>query len=61
MNKDWYIKCPVCGQKVEVFDICEKCGWQNSGSEEKDDDPAGPNRMTLGEAKRAYSRNEQIE
>lgn len=58
MNEKW-IDCPVCSQKVELFDICDRCGWHNSGSDEKDDDPRGPNKMTLGEAKEAYRKGEK--
>lgn len=56
MSKDWNINCPVCGEQVEIFDICEKCGWHNSGRKEGDDDPPGPNKMTLREAKEAYKK-----
>lgn len=24
------IKCPVCGNLVYPYDICDKCDWQNS-------------------------------
>lgn len=57
-NRD--LKCPVCGHDVEFFDICDVCGWHNSGPGEKDDDPRGPNRTTLGEAKEAYRKGEKI-
>lgn len=26
-----YIHCPVCGELVETYDICSKCGWENTG------------------------------
>ncbi len=29
------MKCPVCGQDVDQFDICENCTYQNSGTYEK--------------------------
>lgn len=43
--------CPVCGMKVELDDICDHCGWQNTGRINID---GGPNDMTLEEAIRAY-------
>lgn len=48
------IKCPVCGQDVDQFDICENCTYKNSGPYEKLDGPIGPNKMTLREAREAY-------
>lgn len=50
------IDCPVCGQKVEIFDICDHCGWQNSGPGEKESDSQGPNKITLKAAKEAYKK-----
>ena len=52
-----YVYCPVCGNLVETYDICEKCGWQNTGETNID---GGPNR-TLAEAKKAYANGEKIE
>ncbi|WP_404997132.1 CPCC family cysteine-rich protein [Caldifermentibacillus hisashii] len=46
----------VCGQKVEIFDICDHCGWQNSGPGEKESDSQGPNKITLKAAKEAYKK-----
>lgn len=53
-----YVYCPVCGNLVETYDICEKCGWQNTGETNID---GGPNRITLAEAKKAYTNGEKIE
>lgn len=53
-----YVNCPVCGNLVETYDICDKCGWQNTGAINID---GGPNRMTLAEAKKAYANGEKIE
>ncbi|HUM44737.1 MAG TPA: CPCC family cysteine-rich protein [Fervidobacterium sp.] len=61
MSENIYIKCPVCGHDVEIFDICDVCGWHNSGPDERDDDPRGPNKITLGEAKEAYRKGEKID
>ncbi len=61
MSENQNIKCPVCGHDVEIFDICDVCGWHNSGPDERDDDPRGPNRMTLAEAKKAYRKGEKID
>lgn len=48
------MKCPVCQTGVDAFDICDVCGWQNSGSNEGDYDPKGPNKLYLWEAKAEY-------
>lgn len=50
-NGDEVMDCPVCGMKVELDDICDHCGWQNTGRINID---GGPNDMTLEEAIRAY-------
>lgn len=47
-----YINCPVCDRKVALFDVCE-CNWENTGETNID---GGPNRMTLVEAREAYSK-----
>lgn len=44
------IDCPVCGRKVQMFDVCV-CGWENTGETNID---GGPNKMALEEAKKAY-------
>ena len=54
------MKCPVCAEAVEWFDICEKCGYQNSGPGEKEDGPKGPNKVTLREARELYSQGKPI-
>lgn len=53
------IECPVCGSKVEPYDICENCEWQNSNGTDTDL-VRGPNKMTLSEAREAYKRGEQV-
>lgn len=55
------ISCPVCGNPVEPFDICEKCGYQNSGYDEQSSEIRGPNKMTLDEARKAYKEGKPIE
>lgn len=54
------LNCPVCGHKVDVFDICDHCGWHNSGQGEREDGPQGPNKMTLKEAREAYKKGEKV-
>ena len=49
--------CPVCGNLVEEWEICEVCGWENTGPVNVD---GGPNEMTLAEAKEAYKKGEPI-
>lgn len=55
------MKCPVCNSEVDIFDICDNCGYQNNGSNKKLDGPKGPNKMTLREAKEAYKNGKIIE
>lgn len=45
------MKCPVCGNVVETYDVCEVCNWENTGHINID---GGPNEMTLKEAIKAY-------
>lgn len=54
------IDCPVCGESTDQFDICDNCGWQNSGPGEKETDTRGPNEMSLKEAREAYKNNREI-
>ncbi|MGL4953590.1 MAG: CPCC family cysteine-rich protein [Culicoidibacterales bacterium] len=55
--KPQVINCPVCSERVEVYEICENCGWQNSGAKEGENSPPGPETITLGEAKRRFKEN----
>lgn len=55
------IDCPVCGESTDEFDICDNCGWQNSGPNEKETDPRGPNKMSLNEARKAYKDGKKVE
>lgn len=58
MINGWeYVHCPVCGNLVGVYDICDKCNWQNTGETNID---GGPNHMTLEEAKKAYAEGREI-
>lgn len=52
-----YIHCPVCGELVETYDICDKCHWQNTGETNID---GGPNKITLAEAKELYAKGLKI-
>ncbi|MBB6716260.1 CPCC family cysteine-rich protein [Clostridium gasigenes] len=54
------MKCTVCSEEVDMFDICDNCGWQNNGPKEKEGDLQGPNKMTLKEAKQAFKKGEKI-
>ncbi len=54
------MKCPVCGEEVDMFDICDNCNYQNSGPDEKETDVNGPNKMSLKEAREAYRKGEEI-
>lgn len=55
---DYQMSCPVCGDEVDMFDICDNCGWQNTGPENID---GGPNHMTLLEAIAAYKEGRPID
>lgn len=48
------INCPVCQNKVDRYDICEICDWQNNGHTESDYDAKGPNKIYLYEARKIY-------
>ena len=39
MESKFTMKCPVCDKEVDMFDICDKCNYQNSGPKEKEEDP----------------------
>ncbi len=54
------MECPVCGEEVDMFDICDNCNWQNNGPKETENGPAGANKMTLKEAKEAYKKGEKV-
>lgn len=32
------MKCPVCGENVDMFDICNNCNYQNSGPKESENE-----------------------
>lgn len=50
--------CPVCGKRmVEEFEICDECGWENTGIINID---GGLNEMTLEEAREAYKNGEKV-
>lgn len=53
-----YIHCPVCGSPVELFAVCQKCQWENTGETNID---GGPNKMTLVAAIDAYQKGLPIE
>jgi hypothetical protein len=54
------MKCPVCSEEVDRFDICDNCGWHNSGPGEKEGDLQGPMKMSLKDARVAYKKGEEI-
>jgi hypothetical protein len=57
----YYLKCPVCGEEVEYYDICDNCNYQNDGPKEKETDLGGPNKMTLKESREAYKNGRKVE
>ncbi|PKM69171.1 MAG: hypothetical protein CVU95_00895 [Firmicutes bacterium HGW-Firmicutes-2] len=54
------INCPVCSESVDKYDICDNCGWQNSGSGESESDLRGPNEISLKEARQAFKKEKSI-
>ncbi len=50
------LPCPVCGEEVDFFDVCDNCDWENRGPGEEDDGFKGPNTMTLSEARELYNK-----
>ena len=58
-------KCPVCGkyefEEYNCFEICEICGWEDDGIQEKNPDyEGGANRMSLNQAKKAYESGNRV-
>ena len=65
MEAEKKIKCPVCGnisfEEADDFDICEVCGWENDGLQNRHPEmPGGANRMSLNQAREAWKRGEPI-
>lgn len=56
-EKDDKMHCPVCGNIVETYDVCEVCNWKNTGFINID---GGPNEMTLEEAIKAYRNGQPV-
>ena len=56
------IKCPCCGTTdVDEYDICAVCDWENDPVQLWNPDRAGgANRMSLNEARIAYSKGERV-
>jgi hypothetical protein len=53
------MKCPVCGQyefaRQDDYDVCEVCGWENDGLQEKQPDyEGGANEISLNEARKIW-------
>lgn len=56
-REKYLIKCPVCGEPVILFDICDNCEWENSGEYNID---GGAMEMTLEEGIIAYRKGEPL-
>ena len=53
------ISCPVCGRYIfdeaDDFDICDNCGWENDGVQQRDHNYAGgANELSVNEARIEY-------
>ena len=54
-------KCSCCEKAmVEEYEICPVCGWENDLNQARNESLRGANRMTLEEAKKAYSSGERV-
>ena len=58
-------KCPVCGkyefETINSFDICEICGWEDDGYQERHpDEECCANQMSLNQAKEAFAKGEEV-
>lgn len=56
------IPCPCCGKtRVDEFDICDECFWENDPVQFDDPDFAGgANEMSLNEAREAYREGREV-
>lgn len=59
------MKCPVCGQyefaQQDDYDVCEVCGWENDGLQEKQPDyDGGANDISLNEAKKIWEQTHSL-
>jgi hypothetical protein len=56
-NTDLETICPCCQRRrVEKWDICETCGWQNDPLQtDFPDRPSGANKISLTEARARYA------
>ncbi len=58
--------CPVCGnkyldEKYGSFEICQICGWEEDGYQQRHPDEIGANgKWTLNEARKAWSDGKTI-
>jgi hypothetical protein len=52
--------CPCCGYRTLLsranYEICDLCKWEDNGVADSDQ-YSGPNHMTLGEAKKIFTKN----
>lgn len=65
MNVEEKHNCPVCGQYEfegeDSYDICEVCGWEDDGYQERHPDyEGGANCMSLNQAQEAYKNGQKI-
>ena len=62
-NETNKIPCPCCGKTmVEEYDICEVCDWENDPVQLwKPDREGGANKMSLNDAREAYSKGKRVE
>lgn len=54
--------CPCCGKmKVEEYEICDVCYWQNDPVQFRNPDyKGGANVMSLNEARKAYKQGKEV-
>jgi hypothetical protein len=55
---EWLHACRCCGYRTLArraqYDVCPVCFWEDDGTSHEDGGAAGPNHMTLGEARRTF-------
>ena len=64
INPAWMMKCQLCGNPVEIHDICEVCGWEwdvvLEHTSDRENYSGGANHMSLNEAREAFRKGEKI-
>ncbi|GKV77818.1 CPCC family cysteine-rich protein [Pectobacterium brasiliense] len=61
---EYVYPCPCCGKhEFEVlgdYGICSNCGWEDDPFQSKNPDRSGANKMSLNEARDAFSNSQKF-